>query len=177
MVPVDTDFRFALRTILAFEDPELTDLEKQSVMLGNLYYEVPEDVPAACVAALAFLNGSLPDAPNEHDLRTYAFSKDAVFVFSAFRQTHGVDLSTVKMHWWVFQALFMDLGSETTFVSLVGLRNRVNNSKASKEEIELARSLGELFTVETATGPRDIEGERRVDEFFAVLGTGRKQNG
>ena len=108
-----------LADVIAFEDPELTGLEKQAVMLENLYPEQPTDPTAACEIAVRFLNGGSETGEGEEDepLRLYSFSKDAGFIFSAFRQTHGIDLETAELHWWKFLALFMDLGAETTFSS------------------------------------------------------------
>jgi predicted membrane GTPase involved in stress response len=71
------------------------------------------------------------------------------------------------MHWWKFLALFMDLGSETTFCNLVGLRKRVKNGTASKEEKQAAREMGDLFEIpEPDTRTPD---ERDQEQAFLAL--------
>jgi hypothetical protein len=126
---------------MAFEDNDLTPQEKQIILLSMLYPTIPPDTQIAIEKANLFLNGGeigeVKDGP-----RLYSFSKDANFIFSAFKQTHGIDLDTAQLHWWKFLALFMDLGSETTFCQLTALRNRLATGKASKEEKSAAREMG-----------------------------------
>jgi hypothetical protein len=144
---INTDFRAALRVILAFEDPDLTAQEKQIVMLSNLYPVVPSDVSGALEQANLFLNAGKLNGEGEAGPRVYSFAKDANYIFAAFRQTHGIDLETAELHWWKFLALFMDLGSETTFCQLIGLRKRLKTGKASKEERQAAREMGDILDV------------------------------
>lgn len=146
--PVNSDFRPCLSTILAFEDEELADIEKQQVLLTNLYLEMPDDLAAAYEKAIWFLNGGQESKGDSSDMRLYSFSKDAGLIFAAFRQTHGIDLQKVEhLHWWEFMTLFMDLGQNTTFCELTSLRKRVKTGKATKEEKAMARDMGDMFTL------------------------------
>lgn len=133
---LDTDFRTALKTLLAFEDAELTTSEKTSIMFDNLVdeetYEVSEEL---AIELIGFLNGGKPSEPDEDDnYRLYSLSIDAELIFAAFRQTHGIDLQSVSMHWWIFLALFMDLGADTAFCNLVSMRKRYQKGTLTKEE-------------------------------------------
>ena len=146
--PIHSDFRSCLRAILAFEDDELTGLEKQMILLVNLYPERPANVQAAIEQAIKFLNGGKADEDDGQPRpRVYSFAKDAELIFAAFYQTHGVDLQTMELHWWKFLALFMDLGADTAFCQLVNLRKRVKTGRASKEERKAAREMGAMFDV------------------------------
>ena len=168
-----TDFRACLRVILAFEDPELTAFEKQAVLLENLYIERPANWTKACELGVRFLNGGEPThdpflKEGESMPRLFSFSQDANFIFAAFRQTHGIDLETAELHWWKFMALFMDLGSETTFCNLVSLRKRVMTGKASKEEVKAYREMhgiADLPTVDTRT----VEEREQEAEFMRLV--------
>lgn len=144
---INTDFRSALMTMLAFESSELTSPEKTEVMLKNLYHVIPEDVEEAIKQATIFLNAGEKESNDNDKARVFSFDKDSGYIFSAFRQTHGIDLQRVELHWHEFLALFMDLGSETVFCTIVGLRTRLQSGKATKEEKELARSLGEILNL------------------------------
>ena len=172
-VPIRTDFRTALRVMLAYEDPELTPREKQLVMLANLYPELPEDAGAAIEAGIRFLNGG-EVGPDEDGPRLCSFSKDANFIFSAFRQTHQIDLQAAELHWWEFLALFMDLGADTTFCSLVGLRKRVKSGKAGKHELEAARELGDIFAVPEIDN-RTLEERRQEDELMKAVAEAKRR--
>ena len=144
---VNSDFRSCLKIILACEDNELTPQEKQIVLLSNLYETLPQDIPQAIEQAYIFLNGGKPHEEDTQPYRLYSFDRDASFIFAAFKQTHGIDLTKDDLHWWSFLALFMDLGQDTTFCQLVGLRKRVKNGTATKEEKQAAQEMGALFDV------------------------------
>ena len=176
--PIDTDFKTCLLIMLAFEDNELTAAEKQMIMLDNLYQEkiLSDDIQEAIEKAVWFLDGG--QASEEKDgspsPRVFSFSKDDRLIYAAFRQTHGIDLHTVELHWWQFISLFMDLGSDSVFCSLVGLRKRVKTGKASKEEHALAREMGSIFEV-PETDTRTLEEKVKEREFVDRYKTARKR--
>lgn len=146
---LNTDFKTAIRIIQDFEDEELTVYEKNYLMIRRLYLVVPENTDEAVRLALRFLDGGETPAGDDENapLLLYSFSKDANLIYAAFRQTHGIDLQSAKMHWWQFLALFMDLGAETTFTGLVSLRKRVKEGKATTDELKIATELGDAFEV------------------------------
>ena len=164
---LNTDFRACLKIIMAFEDNELTPQEKQFILLGNLYSVVPNDLEAALDRANWFLNGGKDSATNtdEENPRVYSFAKDGNFIYAAFRQTHGIDLATAKLHWWTFLALFMDLGQDTTFCQLTALRKRLKTGKASKEEKAAALSMGEMIDL-PEIDDRTLDEKEAENEFL-----------
>ncbi len=113
---INTDYRTCLKTLLAFEDDELTDSEKYQITLTNLYKDVPENLQLAFEKAVRFLNGG-KNAEETNALRLYSLEKDAGMIFSAFKQTHNVDLEKEDMHWWKFLSLFMDVGVTPPFAT------------------------------------------------------------
>jgi hypothetical protein len=173
-IPLNTDFRACLHTMLAFEDPQLTMNEKQAVLLSNLYLEPPDDLRGAMKKAQWFLNMGQESKESDGGPRLYSFSKDAPFIFAAFRQTHGIDLQTAELHWWAFLALFMDLGSDTFFCQLTALRKRVKNGKASKEEKAAASEMGDLFDVPD-TEYRTIEELEMQKDFEQLVARGKRK--
>ncbi len=167
---IRTDFRVCLKTIMAFEDNELTPQEKASILLSNLYVDLPTDTEQAIAQANLFLNGGkVGSEDDEPSPRVYSFSKDANFIFAAFRQTHGIDLQKESLHWWEFLSLFMDLGSETTFCQLVSLRKRVKTGKATKEERQAAREMGDLIDV-PEFDDRTLAEKEAEAEFLRKIG-------
>ena len=151
------------------EDPELTMAEKTAIMIQNLYQDLPENMELAAKMATKFLNGGSDSEEETSDIRVYSFSKDANLIYAAFRQTHGIDLSTASLHWFEFLALFMDLGSETTFCSLVSLRKRVKTGKATKDERAAAREMGDVFDI-PEIDTRTLEEKDMEREFMRKLG-------
>lgn len=170
---INTDFRDCLLIILAFEDNELTWLEKQAIMLENLYCDFPSEeyLEEAITKAVKFLDGgnSSSSENDEPSLRLYSFSKDANLVFAAFQQTHRINLQNIEyMHWWQFLALFMDLGSDSLFCNLIGLRSRVKKGKASKEEIAASEEMGDIFDI-PEIDTRTLQEKEQEREFLELV--------
>jgi len=170
---INADFRTCLKIILAFEDAELASIEKQTIMLTNLYKEPPENVAEAIDKGIWFLNGGEESGRGDGP-RLYSFEKDANFIMAAFRQTHGIDLETANMHWWKFMAYFMDLGGETTFSNLIGLRKRIKTGKATKEERQIAAEMGEIIKL-PETDSRTLEERESEARFMEKVKRGSKK--
>jgi hypothetical protein len=66
----------------------------------------------------------------------------------------------------------MDLGADTAFCNLVGLRKRVKSGKATKEEREVAREMGDLFDV-PEPDLRTAEEKEQEAEFMRLLHGGK----
>jgi hypothetical protein len=174
---IRSDHRTCIRVILAFEDDGLTMQEKRALLLANLYPEIPTNTERAYAQGVKFLDGGESegdDVDSEPALRVYSFSQDAGFIFAAFRQTHGIDLEAETLHWWKFLALFSDLGAETTFCQLAGLRKRVRTGKATKEEKQAARELGKVFEV-PEPDTRTLEEREQEREFLSRFEDGERR--
>lgn len=173
--PINTDYRAALRIIMAFEDGELTDYERQVILLSGLYPEVPPHLTGALEKARLFLNGGeTGESDTPTGPRVYSWAKDANFIYAAFKQTHNIDLQNARLHWWQFLALFMDLGQDTTFCQLAGLRKRLKTGKATKEERAMAREMGELVTI-PEPDIKTLEEREAENEFLALVAKGAKK--
>lgn len=167
---INTDYKNCLRIITAFEDNDLTPQEKQIVLLSNLYNEIPRNVNEAMRQAVIFLNGGEENTDEETPpYRLYSFAKDSRFIYAAFRQTHGIDLTETDLHWWQFLSLFLDLGSETTFSQLISLRKRLKTGKATKEERQAAREMGSIIEV-PEIDTRTLDEKEQEAEFMRLIG-------
>ena len=169
-VSINADFRAGLRIMLAMEDNGLTGLEKQRILFDNLFLEIPAQFAASPEGLLAlaekanwFLNCG-EENKDEGGQRLMSFKKDAGLIYAAFSQTHGIDLQTAEMHWWKFVALLMDLGQDTSFCQLVGLRKRYSKGKLNKYELEAVREMGDMFQIEQMDD-RTLEEREASAEF------------
>lgn len=167
---IDADFRSCLRSLIAFEDSDLTMQEKMLIVYVNLYGEDgPEDVAAALEKAMWFLNGGQEDASEGSKHRVFSWDKDADLIYAGFQQTHRIDLQTVGfMHWWKFLALFMDIGADTVFCNLVSLRSRVASGEATQYEKKAARRMGERFKLDPID-TRSLEQKEQASTFLAEI--------
>lgn len=168
---INYDYRDCLLIMMAFEDCELTIIEKQVILLNNLFVEsvLDTDVAEALEKGIEFLNCG-EKSENKNGIRLYSFSHDAKFILAAFQQTHGIDLRKTTMHWWQFIALFMDLGKDTTFSSLVALRQRIKTGNATKEDRAIAAELGDILSVPDSDNGTIEEMESEREFMRAVEG-------
>lgn len=173
---INADFRPCLKTIMAFEDEGLTLGEKQTICLYNLYGEnIPEDVETAYKQAIKFLNcGDEIAEENEPsgDIlgRLYSFSRDSKYIFTAIRQSCGIDLEAVDfLHFWKFVALFSDINGKCFFRDLLYLRAQKRKGKLTKEEREWYFSIKDIVDMPEDDLTADDE---NMKEFMAALNGG-----
>ncbi len=171
---LNTDFRNCLKIILAFEDDELLDFEKAEIMLRNLYGEnIPKNTDEAIRKAIYFLDCGEEDEEKKvgtsNSTRLYSFTKDAKYIYSAIKQTHGIDLESIEyLHWWKFVYLFLDLNPNCFFCKIIDLRNKKKKGKLSKEEKRLYIQLYDIL--ELNNKPKFTEEEQKeIDEFMELL--------
>ena len=174
-ISIETDYRPSLRTIMAFEDNDLTMEEKFAVMSMNIYPTQKEISQAMLEQGMWFLNGGDNYRSDEIVIRTrtYSMAKDANLIFAAFQQTHRIDLQTAHLHWWKFLALFSDLGSDTAFCQLVGLRQRLADGTATDAERKMANNMQELVEIDPIDNSTISEKEA-FDEFQHLIAEGQK---
>ncbi len=165
-VPVNTDFRVALRIIKAFGDSRLLPHEKISVMLGALYPKIPENTAEAISQGFKFLNaGKETNGKNSLGARVYSFDKDAQFIYTAFRSTFNIDLNNVEnLHWWAFKSMISDFSPDCFFNTLIQLRSRKNSGKLTKEEKDFVRRNPDLIYLDDNTG------SAAVMDFISKIG-------
>ena len=173
--PVNTSFKVCLRIMAACEDNELTNGEKATVMLRLLYGEnIPANTEEALRMASKFLDGGdqergkgKAEAANEG--RLYSFVHDASYIFSAFKQSHDIDLEQEEqLHWWKFLTLFFDLNPDCFFHRLINLRRNLYRGKLTKEERELYLSIKHIVDLPVSSS----EADREEDEFLRLLREG-----
>lgn len=167
--PINADYRVGLDIMLAFEDNSLTAADKQMVAITLLYKEIPPDLTKACELAVLFLNCGEEEQPDvgERPTRLYSFEKDAKYIYSAIRQTHGIDLETVSfLHWWKFCYLFLDLDPDCFFQQMLHLRRQKQAGKLTKDERELWFRMEDILNL---PGEYDTERVEAEEEFMRRL--------
>lgn len=169
---IDADYRNCLKIVLAFEDPELTNFEQQSILLGNLYDEIPADVEEAIAKGVEFLNcGELQGGANAGSDRLFSWDKDGKYIYSAIKQTHGLDLESMGyLHWWKFVYLFMDLRESSFFSRIIALRHKRKTGKLTKEERQYCHAIADILELPVAYTPEENEA---AAEFLRRLETAK----
>lgn len=183
---VNTDFRDVLRTLTAFEDPNLADDEKAYICLHNTYPDL-KDIPgdqlqAAFDAAIGFIDhgtrsegqsggfGASPGGVKSSRAipRTMDWTQDAPLIFPAVNRAAGFEVRTAAyIHWWTFVGYFMEI-KDSTYATVLGLRGkRVRGKKLEKGEQEFWRHNKSLCELKQKYTDKELEEQERLK---ALLG-------
>lgn len=67
--------------------------------------------------------------------RAYSFDYDDEYIYAAFRQQYGINLTEVEyLHWWEFRAMFKGLDHNCEFAKIMGYRTARITKEMSKAE-------------------------------------------
>ncbi len=113
---VVTDFRHWLEFETNIMDKSIHPVELVNISIDSLYVDPPKDGSQERRAALfnsliRFYRCGRPEkaarrSSESSSARAYDFEQDAALIMAAFQQAYGIDLTTAKIHWWRFRALF-----------------------------------------------------------------------
>lgn len=113
-------------------DGNLADEDRVAELVGRglemFYLDVPTDWEEAVRGLLWFYRcGREDEEPREEGKSgepLLSYTKDAPYIYADFWAQYGVDLQTVTLHWWQFQAMFQGLSEERKIVQIMGIRGK-----------------------------------------------------
>nr|DAT78235.1 MAG TPA: hypothetical protein [Caudoviricetes sp.] len=160
-VPVDPDFRIMCDYSEAMSDK---DADKACALAGRFYFAgLPEGVSEKAAADAMtdfYISGLAPGARNKgtsamgsHE-PSFDFSEDEAYFYADFLGHYGIDLSTAKLHWFDFCALFRGLPDECRLKRIIGIRaESLSEIKSSAERSRVSR-LKCIFALKKKQAPR-----------------------
>lgn len=183
-----TDYRIGIQLIAILEDSELEDEDKLLDALVLLYgCGIPDDIQLALNGLKWFLscgrvcspeaqssfldyediNEELDETVSSNGRVAFDFAVDAMYIEGAFRERYGVELSSVRMHWFEFMSLFRCL-KDTQLNDLMYYRT-VDIYKLPKNQRIEMRKLQEKYKIRKVTASRKAE-------LIACFGTDWKKH-
>ena len=155
--PIRWDFRVGIQ-LDALLRSKVAEEEKCLKMLQMYYPSIPSDLAQAIEAILWFYRcGEESDREEEEKQRyrrrrakepAWAFSQDAPYIYSAFREQYGIDLTQPdKLHWWKFMALFESLGEDTKMSRIMYYR-QASTSGMPKSQRAFVNEMKKLYRIE-----------------------------
>ncbi len=139
---IETDFRWVLKTLAAFNDPDLENSEKALVCLMNTYLDFDtlpqDDYEEAFREALRFIdNGVEQESDRRPAPRIMDWEQDERLLFPAINKVAGFETRSAEyVHWWTFLGWYMEI-SEGVFSNILSLRlKRAKHKKLEKWEQE-----------------------------------------
>lgn len=120
----------------------------EPVFLDKFDLSEIDDIIKACfdffVNAKSFIN---PDTDGEASKEiAYDLELDSNYIFSAFMEQYGIDLTENDIHYYKFVALFDSLSDDTLFKRIVSIRTKDISKEDSKLQASY-RKLKQLFEI------------------------------
>lgn len=182
---IRTDFRIGVQIVLLMGDDDLTDGEKIATAFDLLYGAgIPKSIEKAMDGLRWYISGgSKGDDEEDENLitqddeseddgeKTFDFDYDAMWIYTAFRRTFGVDLNTAKLHWFEFRAMLADLG-ECAFTKVLEYRTKDLSGMSPKQRSSYAK-LKRKYAIPRKLSEEEAE---KVNAFMAALSTANKQD-
>lgn len=148
--PVDTDFRAWVRFqgILISDG---TDNEKAAKVCEFMSGMGIPQTKESLDAVLEFYAGASTENRTKSggNVQAYDFEKDSEYIFSAFLDSYGIDLTTERLHWWRFKALFKSLPEDCQMCKIMMYRT-IDIKKVPKEQRKFYREMKAKYSLKPA---------------------------
>ena len=167
---IDADFRAWMKFENIMIDSGVDPEFKLYFMTASVM-NVPEKITEELIQALfSFyrLDKPLKTVTGTTDDIGYRFDYDMDLILAAFRQQYGIDLLTLKMHWWEFKSLFNGLTDQTKFIQVVGYRT-ADISKLDKDQKRRYMELKKFYAL-----PVERTQKRSQEEIESEILSGLK---
>lgn len=193
-VPINTDFRVWIRFELMNLDDSISGVERAQRTLKSIFPDLSVIGVGsfnAIVEAISWFYGGGDRKYNMYEIREqermknkakkaeengekvsketayYDYVYDADYIFAAFMQQYGIDLNSVKMHWWKFKALFRGLTDQTRFKQIVSYRSMEITSGMSDAEKRQYRELKAMYAL-----PLPLDEVEKIKNIQSALESG-----
>jgi hypothetical protein len=113
----------------------------------------------------------------EKEKVVFEFEQDGRLIYASFWQEYKINLIDVKMHWYVFKALFDGLGEETALRRVIEFRKMKPKDMPRDRRIELMELQKELSIAPLKNNyERSSDYRRRAKEIEKELLEGQEQS-
>lgn len=181
VLPIDTDYRTGILLEQTLCDLIMSDEEKLNTVL-KLYYgtnifallNTIEVVQEALERIMWFYrcgverkveSDTKEDSPEKDPPFSYEY--DASYIYAAFIEAYGIDLTKQRLHWWQFRALFLALPETVQFCKIMSYRMMEIPAKMPKEKKRFYRKMKQIYKL-----PESDERIRFEKELENILANG-----
>jgi len=173
--PIDTDFRSWIRLEELLLDDAFTKQEKVELALDLIFpAPVPSFLQGDALAQIFWFYAEgkehkLPDPEDEEEAaeRIFSYEEDGGYIYAAFLEQYGLDLTKDTLHWWQFMALFKSLNPETLFVKIMGYRTMQITADMPVEKRAFYTKMKKLYALGE---PKAEEKKKRTIEEALLHG-------
>lgn len=153
--PIAWDFRTSIIFSELFLSADIDEREKikrgAELYYGPVIYDFSEIEATEAIEKMLwfYAAGEIKDTrKGKGKKQTYSFDQDGDYIYAAFREQFNVDLSSTKLHWWQFRAMFGSINATTQFGKILGYRTADISKMSSKEEREFYRTMKKEYALD-----------------------------
>lgn len=158
---INSDFRTSILFELLIQDDSVEDQDKIWYAI-DLYFK---EAPVGCelnevLDAILWFYKCGKGAKNgsesvEHDTEDYSedsgpcysFEYDDEYIYSAYMEQYGIDLTKANLHWWQFRAMFKGLNPDCQFCKIMGYRTTKITNEMSKAEKQFYKRMKKKYAL------------------------------
>lgn len=154
---IQCDFRIGMK-FERMRSSAADDRDRIVRLLQAYYPRIPANILGAIEGMMWFYRCGEPEEKEEDNNRrqryqrrdskapAYSFAQDAPYIYAAFKEQYGIDLTEAKMHWWKFVALFESLNEDTKMSRIMYYR-RARTSGLPKGERAFINEMKKLYEI------------------------------
>ena len=175
-IKLNTDYKNWMQFELILQDRSISDVEKGTKVIELTISDLHllEQVDEKLIDYLLWfyscgkeeIKSNEEEAEEESDFkkknkRIYSFDYDSDYIYAAFLECYGIDLTSTDMHWWKFKSLFKALNDDCMFSKILGYRSITISSKMSKDEQKHYLEMKKIYALP------DLRSEEEKESDFA----------
>lgn len=180
-LPLSTDYRTGILFEQLLGDPAVSDDEKLLTILTLYYGDAVISILSDMDMVREALDGIMwfyrcgadetAGSETEEDASgkdpPFSYEHDAGYIYAAFMEAYGIDLTKNRLHWWQFRALFLGLPETVLFCRIMGYRTMEIPAKMPKEKKKFYQRMKRVYRI-----PESAEQIRLEQEMEAILANG-----
>lgn len=154
---INCDFRAGIK-LDEIVNSDMSEESKLIELLSLYYVKIPTNLQEAIDKILWFYRCGEEEQEEEERQRyqrrnskepAYSFSQDSPYIYAAFKEQYGIDISTTEyLHWWKFVALFNSLNEDTKMSKIMYYR-KVSTSGMSRDQRAFINEMKKIYKLNT----------------------------
>ena len=167
---INTDFRDWIRFELLFTNRDVPMRDKKNALLRIIFPTVPPDPDLwefilwfyQCGKKSPEVKSTGKGGKSKKQAAVYSFEHDDGYIFAAFLEVYGIDLTGLDyLHWWKFKLLFRGL-HDCKFTDIMGYRAE-NLDEAPDYRKKFLRDMKKLYAL-----PRSLSEQQKIDDLKRI---------
>ncbi len=156
---INTDFRVWMKISEIFSEENISSADKIIKIFSLIF--TSSVLPSSIDEAIKSIGEFLVPFPSGNERKgkggntAFSFSHDGGLIYAAFLSQYGIDLTSARLHWWRFLALFFALDS-CKFTEIVKIRTMDLSTIKDTDQKRFIRKLKRLYRLPSVS-PRMSE--------------------